>query len=178
MRIPTHLAAAGLALLLAAPALKAQALHDHVPIPPEQLAEADDLYRRAEALLATCDQNQWKEAAELFEQSARLRPCHDPKIFQALFQASKIASYFDDTRKARRLAVEAADHAMHVGDVEHAVEAYLSAAYLAAALGDRDRAVTYAALAEDLAHSPLLGLKAEELQTLVALAFNKGGGGR
>lgn len=176
MRTSFYLPMAGLALLLVAPPLQAQALHEHEPIPKEQVKEADDLFRRAETLMATCDRNQWKEAAQLFEKSARMRPCHDPKIFQGLFQAAEIASYFNETRKARRLMSEAALHAMHVGDLENAVDAYVQAAHLAAALGDRPRAVTYVAMAEDLAHSPLLGVKGRDLQAMIAAHFTRGGG--
>jgi hypothetical protein len=168
---------AGLALFLVAPALQAQALHEHEPIPEDQLQEAEDLFRRAEALMATCEQSQWKEAAKLFEKSARMRPCHDPKIFQGLFQAAEIANFFDETTKARRLMAEAAQHAMHVGDLENAVDAYVQAAYLAASLGDGPRAVTYVAMAEDLAHSPLLGVKSRELQAMIATHFTRSGGG-
>lgn len=176
MRNFTYLPMAGLALLLVTPALRAQVVHEHAPIPKEQIAEAEDLFRRAESLMATCDRTQWKEAAELFEESARLRPCHDPKIFQGLFQAAEIASYFDETRKAHRLMREAAEHAMHVGDLEHAVDAYVQAAHLAGILGNRDWAVTHVAMAEDLAHSPLLGVKGAELQAMIATHFIRGGG--
>jgi uncharacterized protein HemY len=126
--------------------------------------------------MATCDRNQWKEAAELFEKSARLRPCHDPKIFQGLFQAAEIAYFFEENNKARRLMSEAAEHAMHVGDLENAVEAYVQAAHMSAAMGDRDRAVTYVAMAEDLSSSPLLGVKGRDLQAMIAAHFTRGGG--
>ncbi|MEJ2204975.1 MAG: hypothetical protein P8170_12805 [Gemmatimonadota bacterium] len=178
MRIHTHLLVTGLTLLLVTPALQAQTLHEHTPIPPEQLAKGQDLFRRAEALMATCDQEQWKEAAKLFEEAAGLLPCHDPKVYEALFQAAEIANFTGDARKAHRFMKEAAEHAMHVGDLEHAVDAYVQAAYLAADLGDRDRAVTYVAMAEDLSHSPLLGAKGPRLQSMIAEHFTKSGGGR
>jgi hypothetical protein len=99
--------------------------------------------------------------------TARLRECHDPKIYRGLKEASEIAYYFEKTGKAHRLMKDAAEHAMHVGDVEHAV---------AAELGERDLAVSYRAWAEDLSHSPLLGDKGQELQELIVLHFANGGG--
>jgi hypothetical protein len=108
--------------------------------------------------------------------TARLRECHDPKIYRGLKEASEIAYYFEKTGKAHRLMKEAAEHAMHVGDVEHAVEAYVKAVYMAAELGERDLAVSYRAWAEDLSHSPLLGDKGQELQELIVLHFANGGG--
>ncbi len=178
MRIHTPLLVTGLTLLLVTPALQAQALHEHTPIPPEQIAKAEDLFRRAETLMATCDRNQWKEAAKLFEESASLFPCHDARIFQGLFQSAEIAHSFGEISKAHRLMKEAAEHAMHVGDLENAVNAYVQAAFLAADLGNRDRALTHVAMAEDLAHSPLLGAKGTRLQNMIATHFTRSGGGR
>jgi len=176
MRIHKYLLAGGLALFVVAPALQAQAAHEHQPIPAEQIAKAEDLYRQAEALMSTCQKAQWEEAAALFIESARLRECHDPKIYWGLKEAANIAYYFEDTGRAHRLMREAAEHATHVGDVEHAVEAYVKAVFMAAELGDRDLAVAYRAWAEDLSHSPLLGEKGKELQELIALHFANGGG--
>ncbi len=173
MRIHHYLLAGGLALFVLAPALRAQAVHEHQPIPAEQIAEAEDLYRRAEALMSSCEKAQWEEAAELFERSARLRACHDPKVYSGLREAAEIAHYVGDTSKAHRLMKEAAEHAMHLGEVEFAVEAYVKAVYMAAELGDRDMAVTYRAWAEDLSHSPHLGERGKELQKLIAMHFAK-----
>lgn len=178
MRTHSHLLVTGLTLLLVTPALQAQALHEHTPIPPEQIAKAEDLFRRAETLMATCDRSQWKEAAEMFEEAAGLLPCHDARIYQGLFQSAEIAHSFGDISKAHRLMRQAAEHAMHVGDLENAVNAYVQAAFLAADLGDRDRTVTHVAMAEDLAHSPLLGSKGPRLQSMIAQHFKWSGGSR
>lgn len=173
MRLHKYLLAGGLALFVVAPALQAQAAHEHQPIPAEQIAKADDLYRQAEALMSTCQKAQWEEAAALFIESARLRECHDPKIYSGLREAAELVHYIGDTSRAHQLMKEAAEHAMHLGEVEFAVEAYVKAVYMAAELGDRDMAVSYRAWAEDLSHSPYLGDRGRELQKLIAMHFVK-----
>jgi hypothetical protein len=172
------LLATGLTLLFVAPVARAQPVHEHQPIPAEQLDEADRIFARAEALMATGEKAQWQEAAELFEQSARLRECQDPKILVALTEAASIASFFKDNRKAHRLTKTAAEHAMRVGDVAYAVEAYVRSVFLAVELGKRDLAVTYLARAQDLSYSPLLGAEAASLQALIAQSFGSGVGDR
>ena len=172
------LLATGLTLLIVAPVASAQPVHEHQPIPAEQFAEADQLFMRAEALMATGDKAQWREAAELFEKSAGLRECSDPKILVALTEAASIASFFEDIRKAHRITRAAADHAMRVGDVEYAVEAYVRSVYFAAELGERDLAVSYVAWAQDLSNSPLLGAEGASLKALIAQGFGSGVGER
>jgi len=170
------LLATGLTLLIVAPVARAQPVHEHQPIPAEQIDEADRLFARAEALMATSDKSQWQEAAQLFEQSAKQRECHDPKILVALTEAASIASFFGDIRKAHKLTKGAAEHAMRVGDVAYAVEAYVRSVYFAAELGRRDLAVTYLARAQDLSRSPLLGTQAAGLQALIEQSFGSGVG--
>jgi hypothetical protein len=165
------LLATGLALLIVAPVALAQPVHEHQPIPVEQRDEADRLFVRAQALMATGERAQWQEAAELFEKSARLRECQDPKILVALTEAAAVASFFKDNRKAHRLTKTAAEHAMRVGDVAYAVEAYVRSVFLAAELGKQDLAATYLARAQDLSYSPLLGAEAAGLQALIAQSF-------
>lgn len=165
-----QVAAAGVVFAVVAlprPAL-AQNLHQHREITGEQLTEADRLFDEAVALIASCEHGEWGKAAELFLRSAKLRPCHDPKVFEARKEAALLYYYIGDYEKAHATLRGAAAHALAVGDLANAAQAYVEAAYAAVRLGLADEAKRYVAAAEDITHSPFLGSETERLVQLVA----------
>ena len=162
-------AAAGVvfaAIALPRPVL-AQNLHQHGEITGEQLTEADKLFDEAVALIDSCDHGEWLKAAGLFLKSAKLRPCHDPKVFQARKEAALLYYYLGDYEKAHATLRGAAAHALGVGALPNAAQAYVEAAYAAVRLGLADEAMRYVAAAEDISRSPFLGSETGRLVHLV-----------
>ena len=165
-----------LGLALVATPLAAQTLHQHDPVPNEDILKADKLFAEAQALMAQCDRSKWSKAADLFLESAELRPCHDPKIFAGMREAAQIHYYLGHLDESLKTMKRAAAHAMLVGDVANAAGAYLDAAVLAAESGDRYLSEAYLARSEDLSSSKLLDpAQKAALKTRLNMVFNGGG---
>ena len=88
-RVAPFLFSACLLGMLATP-LTAQIRHVHTKIEKEQVQKADALLKEALDLEASCDMNEWDDAAKLLVESAGLRPCHDPEIFNSLSRAARL----------------------------------------------------------------------------------------
>jgi hypothetical protein len=164
------LIAAGALLAIAAVPMVASAQASLLPIKvTEKQSRAAELDRKAESL-ETDDWGKIRAAAKLREQAASLREDSDVLKSASLYWAARDHYYADNTSKARDLMVNAAQHAMDVGDVIGAASAYTDAAFISADLRDVANTKLYATKARMLASSPMLS-QSQKQDVLSRLAF-------
>jgi len=122
--------------------------------PTPNAGRARELWTRAEELLS--QPNQWKKAARLLEQSARLREPNDPEAYTCLMYAGHLRFAVNDLVAARSNLEMAASHALAHGAVLEAAHAYIYAAHAAIAEKQIDVARDLVRRAALLSESPLL----------------------
>lgn len=121
----------------------------------EKTSRATELDRRA----AAYEDSDWSKigvAARLREQAAALRGDDDVLKAASLYWAARDHYYTSNTQTARDLMVQAAQHALDVGDVIAAATAFTDAAFISADLHDVASTKAYALKARMLANSPML----------------------
>jgi hypothetical protein len=172
MQIPSArlaLTAGALFTILALPTA-AQAQASLLPIKvTEKQSRAQELDRKA----AEYEINDWSKirtAAKLREQAAGLREDADVMKSASLYWAARDRYYSDDVSTARTLMVSSAEHALAIGDVIAAANAFTDAAYLSTDLRDVESTRTYATRARLLASSPMLSAE-QRSDVLSRLAF-------
>lgn len=169
---PVRLAvtAGALFTLLAIPAAPADAQAALQPITvTEQQSRADALDKEAEGYERS-DWSRIRKAAHLREKAAELREDGDVLKSASLYWAARDRYYSDDPKAARSLMLRSAEHALAVGDVITAANAFTDAAYISTDLRDVQSTKVYATRAHLLASSPMLsGPQRSEL--LSRLAF-------
>jgi hypothetical protein len=153
---PVRLAvtAGALFTILALPSAQAQTSLTPIKVLEKQ-SRAEAMDRQA----AEYEQNDWgkiKQAASLRERAADLREDDDVLKSASLYWAARDRYYADDPTAARRLMVSAAEHAIAVGDVIAAANAFTDAAYISSDLRDVENTRRYATRAHLLANSPML----------------------
>ena len=112
------------------------------------------LRAKAEALF---DQpNEWRKAARLLEESAKLRTADDPEAYDCLLYAGRIRASMGDFDAAKGLLERAAEHALARGAVMDAAQAYVDAAFSAKAGLNSTAAAALIEKARLLTNSPLL----------------------
>lgn len=164
------LIAAGALLAIAAVPMVASAQASLLPIKvTEKQSRAAELDRKAESLEAT-DWGKIRTAAKFREEAASLREDSDVLKSASLYWAARDHYYGDNTSRARDLMVDAAQHAMDVGDVIGAASAYTDAAFISADLKDVASTKLYATKARMLASSPMLS-QSQKQDVLSRLAF-------
>ena len=165
-----RLIAAGALLAVAAFPMAASAQASLLPIKvTEKQSRAAELDRRA----ASYEDNDWSKietAAKLREQAADLRDDSDVLKSASLYWAARDHYYAQNTSKSRDLMVDAAQHALEVGDVIAAATAFTDAAYISADLKDIASTKLYATKARMLASSPMLS-QTQKDDVLSRLAF-------
>jgi hypothetical protein len=161
---------AGALLAIAAVPMVASAQASLLPIKvTEKQSRAAELDRTA----ASIEQQDWgkiRTAAKLREEAASLREDSDVLKSASLFWAARDHYYAENTSKSRDLMVDAAQHAMDVGDVIGAAAAYTDAAFISADLKDVASTKLYATKARMLANSPMLS-QTQKDDVLSRLAF-------
>lgn len=149
------LMAGGMLLAVAAAPVAASAQQKLPPVRVTASVEhADGLMLRAESLSTKL--THFKQAADLFEQSAEIRMAADPRAVTCLRSAAMLRYNTGNKRKGLGLMEKAADRAIRLGDVISAANAYIDAAVIAAELRQGDRARELGERAVLLAKSPLL----------------------
>jgi hypothetical protein len=161
---------AGALLAIAAVPMVASAQASLLPIKvTEKQSRAAELDRKA----ASYEDQDWSRieaAARLREQAASLRDDSDVMKSASLYWAARDHYYAQNTSRARDLMIQAAQHALDVGDVIAAASAYTDAAYISADLKDVAGTKLYATKARMLANSPMLS-QAQKDDVLSRLAF-------
>ena len=135
----------------------------------EKQSHASDLDRKA----ASYEDNDWSQlayAARLREQAAALRGDDDVLKAASLYWAARDHYYSSNTQAARDLMAQAAHHALDVGDVIAAAQAFTDAAFISADLHDVESTKFYATKARMLANSPMLSTE-QRGDLLQRLAF-------
>ena len=161
---------AGTLLTIAAVPMVASAQASLLPIKvTEKQSRATELDRKA-ASYEEWDWGKIRTAAKLREEAASLREDSDILKSASLYWAARDSYYAENTSKARDLMVDAAQHAMDVGDVIRAASAYTDAAFISADLKDVASTRLYAAKARLLANSPMLS-QTQKDDVLSRLAF-------
>ena len=122
--------------------------------PNRNLDKARELRAQAEALFS--QPRQWRKAARLLEESARLRDASDADGYMCLLYAGRIEAALGDLTGARENLEKAAAHAIARGSLVEAAHAYIDAAHVAADAKQIDAAKTLIERASLLAQSPLL----------------------
>lgn len=145
-----------LACLAAAAPIQAQTRHIHNGQSKEDVHRADALLAQAVELERSADRKDWVKAAKLRVESAGLRGCSDPEVFQSLYMAGREYEQDGKLRDAAKAFESAAQHALHTGDVVNAADTYITMAWLAKKLGDEEATHSHLARALDLSCSPLL----------------------
>ena len=153
--IRNFLMAGGMLLAVAAAPVAASAQQKLPPVRvTATLAHAEALMLRAESL--STQLSHFKQAAELYEQSAEMRTASDPRAVSCLRSAATLRYNSGNKRKGLGLMEKAADRAIRLGDVVSAANAYIDAAVIASELRQGDRARDLGERAVLLAKSPLL----------------------
>src|SRR5690349_10227359 len=161
---------AGALLAIAAVPMVASAQASLLPIKvTEKQSRAAELDRKAESF-ETENWGKIRTAAKLREEAASLRDDADVLKSASLYWAARDHYYAENTSKARDLMVDAAQHAMEVGDVIRAASAYTDAAFISADLKDVASTKLYATKARMLANSPMLS-QVQKDDVLSRLAF-------
>ena len=149
------LMAGGMLLAIAAAPVSASAQQKLPPVRvTASLEYADGLALKAESLATKL--THFKQAAELFEQSADARTQADPRAVSCLRSAATLRYNTGNKRKGLGLMEKAGDRAMRLGDVVTAANAYIDAAVIASELREGDRARDLSERAVLLTKSPLL----------------------
>ena len=146
-------------LLAAAAAIPAVATAQEGTLQPVHVtavgvSRADRLRMEADALPARTDQ--FAKAARLYQRSAEARAPGDTATPTCLRTAAYLFYYSGDSRAGADLMEKAAQKSVEHGDVVHAANAYIDAAFIAAEIRQSDRALEFGRRAELLATSPLL----------------------
>lgn len=95
-------------------------------------------------------------AADLYQRAAELRSDADPRKVENLQMAARLSFHAGEGRRAMEMQAAAALLATRQGDVIQASHAWLDAAWVAAEVGEPQRAKEYMVEARLLATSPLL----------------------
>lgn len=148
------LVAGGMLMAVAAAPVAASAQQKLPAVRVTGTAYADELALRAEKLSTQLDQ--FKKAAELFEQSADVRTAGDARAVTCLRSAATLRYNTGNKRKGLALMEKAADRAIRLGDVMFAANAYIDAAVIAQELRQGERALQLGERAALLTKSPLL----------------------
>lgn len=149
----TLFAAAG-ALLATAVLPQAAAAQYRLPVLVSS-AQADSLHDAAVELARTT--NRWRDAARLHRRSAELRAADDAYGYRCLKEAAELSYAAGDHSAARKDMANAAVRALTRGDLGHAAQAYLDAAWVAQEQKNPRQVYDLAHRAEILAASPYLG---------------------
>lgn len=120
------------------------------------VVKAEELHKKADALVATHERRHWGEVAKLLERAAALRPTNDPLAVSEQFVAGQLFHYNGSLSRAQANLEGAAQQALANGRVADAADAYVSAAIVAKARGEQQQAMELGRKAELLAHSPHL----------------------
>jgi tetratricopeptide (TPR) repeat protein len=115
---------------------------------------ADRIEALAMELLSLGDVENWEQAAELLERSARLRPEANLGRATSLKIAASLYHWTGDTEHARDLLQEAAEWAQELGALSFAAHTFVDAAVLSAELRMGRHTVAATQKAEQLAASP------------------------
>jgi tellurite resistance protein len=117
-------------------------------------SKADRLEAVAMELLSLGDVDNWEQAAELLERSARLRPEANLSRATSLKIAASLYNWTGATAHARDLLQEAAERAQELGALSFAANTFLDAAVLSAELSMGRHTIAATQMAERLAASP------------------------
>ncbi len=120
------------------------------------LARAQQLHDKADALMATNQRGHWKSVAHLLEQAAALRAEDDSLAVTERVVAGQLFHYTGALARAQANFESAADLALANGRVLQAAEAYLTAAIVANSRERPQEAMELGRKAELLARSPHL----------------------
>ncbi len=120
----------------------------------EQQSKADRLESKAMGLLAEGDTDYWTTAANLLEESARLRSDENMSRATSLKLAANLYCWSGDREKARALFQESAEQAYELGERAFAAHTFMDAALLSAALQMGRHTVEAAQMAEQIAAAP------------------------
>ncbi len=126
-------------------------VHRARPADPERAAAL-----RARATALRTDRAHFREAAGLLERASALTPVEDSARAHDLYVAGNLRFYTGALAGAQMDMAQSADAALERGDVEAAVDALVSAAWLAAKRDEAEDARAYAVRALHLSASPLL----------------------
>ena len=149
------LMAGGMLMAVAAAPVAASAQQKLPPVRvTASLEYADGLALKAESLATML--THFKQAADLFEQSAEARTQADPRAVSCLRSAATLRYNTGNKRRSLGLMEKAGDRAMRLGDVVTAANSYIDAAVIAAELRQGDRARELSERAVLLTKSPLL----------------------
>ena len=118
------------------------------------LDKAEALEAKAAELLNV--QDDWNSAAKLLREAASHRPDGDAQARQDLYQASRIAYYRGQERRAVNDLEHLADRALEEGDVLTAAHALADAAWIAHEEGMGTKTLDLSERAQKLALSPLI----------------------
>jgi hypothetical protein len=135
-----------------------------IAIPGRLAAQGHDIDRaqkleiRAEAL--TNSLQDLAAAARLYRRAAALRPADDGIAVRDLQISAQLSFYHRDLETARFVMLAAAERAANMGDVLRSAHAFVDAAHLASALGDRMSARLSLERARLLSASPLISTDA------------------
>lgn len=136
---------------LGAPQLQAQSTGGD-EAESERLARAETL--RVEARTTT-EAGDFRRASFLYREAASTAGDH-PRAVSDLVEAATLAYYAGRNGQAVKDFQAAGEAALQWGDVLTAARSFLDGAWVAAASGDRERAVELARRAEKLSSSPLI----------------------
>ncbi len=120
------------------------------------VVRADELHKKADALVATLQRRHWSEVAKLLERAASLRPTEDPLAVSEQFMAGQLFHFNGSLGRAQANFEGAAEQALANGRVADAADAYVTAAIVAKARGQGQQAMELGRKAELLARSPHL----------------------
>lgn len=118
--------------------------------------KAEDLHRKADALVATYQPRHWKQVARLLAEAAALRPIDDTLAVTEQVMAGQIFNFTGSLERAQASFESAAGQALANGRVADAAQAYLTAAIVAQARHRPEDATELGRKAERLARSPHL----------------------
>jgi hypothetical protein len=120
----------------------------------EKQSKADRLESKAMGLLAEGDTDYWTTAANLLEESARLRSDENMSRATSLKLAANLYCWSGDREKARALFQESAEQAYELGEGAFAAHTFMDAALLSATLQMGRHTVEAAQMAEQIAAAP------------------------
>jgi tellurite resistance protein len=126
-------------------------------------SKADRIEALAMELLSLGAVDNWEQAAELLERSARLRPEGNLSRATSLKIAASLYHWTGATEHARDLLQEAAECAQKLGALSFAAHTFVDAAVLSAELRMGRHAVAATQMAERLASSPEMPRREREM---------------
>lgn len=147
--------AAGLAMVLAAPAGAEAQSREMFELPPlEVTAFQSPLHSRAMELYEQPER--WEEAGELHERAAKLLSKNAADGYFGFQRAAVLYFYAGDVARARKAMERAAEVADATGDLLTAAHTWVDAAFLAVAEGYAGKKREFVRTARELAASELL----------------------